>query len=469
MKRFTMLGAGLLLLGFIMTGCDTSDAVGPEALTETETQAEARPTYNGAGTCNAGMDFDYCVDLVAGQTQKVGEVFYAYDGTNFTISYQITEPGLCLNLVHYGVYDTTDDVPVRGRGNVSPGSLTYQTSLDCETSFSETVEITGLTNNSYFVLAHAEVVDDGDFDEASCPVIAGIGHGADASIWGDLYYVNPNSGFSQRFFETGLGGIASPIGGIASGQPNGLALDVTTGAYYYSDAAQNFWSHVPGSGTQNVAGDGNLTQYNSGATIANGVYYYMRHSTPGISGDDDLIAVDLGTGMETAECSDFMLPDGQYDLEFGDLAFNPADGLIYTSVYLDNEATTVTDMVTRFFSIDPISCAYTLIDESEGKSQVQLAFGSDDVLYGHATGNFAGSGEGVFFAIDPATGARENLGFMTNADGVRIRFNDLAPADVDCEAAEFDETAWGWGQQTFGEAFGGSQWGWVFEGTYPLP
>ena len=186
MKRFTLFGGALLLLGFVMTGCDTSDAVGPEGLTETGTQAEARPTYDGAGTCDAGTDFDYCVDLVAGQTQKVGQVYYAYDAPNFTISYQITTPGLCLDVVHYGVYDDTDDVPVVGRGNIPPGQLTYQSPGGCETSFTEHVEITGLNDNTYYVLAHAGVVDDPTYNggDASCPVIAGIGHGADGVTLG---------------------------------------------------------------------------------------------------------------------------------------------------------------------------------------------------------------------------------------------------------------------------------------------
>ena len=471
MKRFTTFGAALLLLGFVMTGCDSSAPVGPEGLSDTGVQAEARPTYDGAGTCDAGADFDYCVDLVAGQTQKVGEVFYAYDGTNFTISYQITEPGLCLDVVHYGVYDETDDVPTRGRGNVAPGSLTYQTSLDCETSFSETVEITGLSDSDYYVLAHAGVVDDPSYNggDGTCPVIAGIGHGANESIYGDLYYVNPNTGTSEMFFETGLGGIVSPLGGVPTlSYPNGLALDVSTNTYYYADAQQNLFSHVPGSGTQNDEGD--TDHLDAGATIANGVYYYMKQSSTGIRGDDDLYAYDLTTGVETEVCSDFMDPDGTYDLEFGDLAYNPADGRIYASTYLDSEAGTVVEEVTRFFSVDPTAgpgCDYTLIRTRPGDEKLQLAFGSDGVLYGHSTGNAEGPA-GSFYSIDLATGDRTSLGTFTNGDGVLLQFNDLAPAYVDCGGGvgEFDETAWGWGQRTFGEVFGGSQWGWVFEGTF---
>ena len=469
MKRFTLFGGALLLLGFVMTGCDTSDAVGPEGLADTETQAEARPTYGG-NTCDAtGSGYDYCVDLVAGQTQDVGDVYYDYDGTTFRISYQLTTPGLCLDVVHFGVYDETNQIPTVGRGNVAPGSLTYQFSPDgCATSYADSFEAS-FNDSDYYVLAHAGVVGSvGGIDEASCPVIAGIGHGANAAIYDDLYYVNPNSGTSQFFYNTGRGGIVSPLGGVPTlSYPNGLALDVSTNTYYYADAQQNLFSHVPGSGTQ--TGVGVTGHLDAGATIANGVYYYMKQSSTGNSGDDDLIARNLGTGVETEVCSDFMLPDGQYDLEFGDLAYNAADGRIYTSVYLDNENTTVVDMVTRFFSVDPLAggtCGYNLIRERAGDEKLQLAFGSDGVLYGHSTGNAPTSPVGTFYSIDLVTGDRTDLGTINNAAGVLLQFNDLAPANVDCGGVDFDETAWGWGQQTFGQLFGGRQWGWVFGGTF---
>ena len=164
-------------------------------------------------------------------------------------------------------------------------------------------------------------------------------------------------------------------------------------------------------------------------------------------------------------------PRRGYDLEFGDLAFNPADGRIYGSVYLDAESGTEAGDVTRFFSVDPLAggtCDYHQIIERPGDEKLQLAFGSDGLLYGHSTGNAPSSPIGTFYTISLADGVRTSLGTLTNADGVLLQFNDLASANVDCGGGvgEFDETAWGWGQRTFSQVFGGRQWGWVFEGTF---
>lgn len=472
MKRITTLGAGLLLLGFIFTGCDTSDAVGPEALSDNIGQSDARPAY-GANTCETVPDgFDYCVDLVASQTEKVGEVYYAYEDGAFTIKYQLTDGGLCLKEAHYGVYDTEGAIPFNGGGNLAPGSLDYGEDFDgCTTSYTDVIDgDDGLSlSGDYFVAAHAVVV--GASSDDYCPVIAGIGHGADESIWGDLYFVNPNSGFSQFFFETNLEGEASDRSDVPEeSYPNGLGYDEDTDTYYYAAGNQDYYKHVVGSGTQSLVAT--LSQLNAGATggaVGDGSYYYMKQSSAGNGGDDDLLRFDIIGGAEdpVPVCSDFMMPDGDYDLEFGDMAYDHSTDLLYTSVYLDDEATTVVDMVTRFFSLDPSTCDYDLILQRPGDEKLQLAFGSDGVLYGHSTGNTPLSVPGEFYSIDLGTGARTSLGVINNADGVLLQFNDLAPADVTCDPG-FDETAWGWGQQTFQEVTGrngrGGQWGWIFEG-----
>src|SRR5690606_15319640 len=67
MKRLLTLCAGALLL--VVTGCDTADTVGPED----GGSFDARPVYSGDGTCDAtGSGYDYCVYLIAGQTEEVG-------------------------------------------------------------------------------------------------------------------------------------------------------------------------------------------------------------------------------------------------------------------------------------------------------------------------------------------------------------------------------------------------------------
>src|SRR5690606_31377762 len=132
--------AGALLL--VVTGCDTADTVGPED----GGSFDARPVYSGYGTCDAtGSGYDYCVYLIAGQTEEVGKVYYDFDGTTFKIRYQLTTPGLCLDEVHYGIYNTLNAVPHNRGGAVPPGQLAYSASPSgCVASYEDEVTVSGI-------------------------------------------------------------------------------------------------------------------------------------------------------------------------------------------------------------------------------------------------------------------------------------------------------------------------------------
>lgn len=463
MTRYLTLFLGAFAL--VMAGCDASGPVGADESASTDF-ANARPTYDGAGYCGdtdpatGAGDFDYCVDLVAGQDTKVGEVFYKYDGTTFTIRYE-TYPGVCLTEYHFGAYQTWGDIPFTKQGNIPPGRLAIGGTLSgCTTEYERSYNVA--LSEPFFAVAHGVAVGSstGGVDE-DCPVIVGIGFGGanrDSPIWGDIYGVNPNTGANEFYFATGLGGVPGPSVPVQA-YPNGIAFDGQ--AYFYADAAQRFYRWATGAGSQSQVGT--LGFLDAGATIdpATRTYYYMEQSAPGNSGDDVIFARNLDTGVESVVCSDFMDPDGQYDLEFGDLAFHKETGLLYVSTYLDREPSTVADGVTRFFSIDPNTCAYTLIRERQGDEKLQLAFGTDGVLYGHSTGNTPTSADGAFYAVNPANGDRTPLGSFNNANGVLLQFNDLAPGFESCEVPGVDvnDTVRGFGQRETP----GSQWGWIFE------
>lgn len=488
MKRFTTWGAALLLVGFILTGCDSSDAVGPEGLSDDIDQASNRPSYEGAGYCGdddpatlptgAPTFADYCVDLVAGQTGKVGEVFYGINGDgDFQYEYVLSD-GTCISEVHIGVYDDLgllQDAAVNNGGNVQFGNLTFVDEYGtCQSGpIGGALDGSGLSGD-YYVIAHGVTVG-GSGTDPNCPIIAGIVNGSSAGGGhGDTWGVNPFSGYSTPLFD-----YQGPLADATEtdnwdNYPNGLALHGDT--YYFSTLQGDLFDgtgsdinalrNTTGTGTQ----VGNLARLDAGATIFGDDYYYIPQSPLGapwnVGYNDDLRVVDLTSpaGSEAIACPDITgLADRRF--EFGDLTVDVvASAAAGFPVLLGSAFDSNSGEYVFFRLSDPgagNSCTYEeFVTDQDFK--VQLAFGNEGTLFAHATRT------GNFYTADydfvAETLTLNLVGTVSSVDGL-LNFNDLAPAAGSCFVPGGDEeTAIGFGQQTFSDAFNGRRWGWVFQG-----
>jgi len=110
-------------------------------------------------------DFEYNADtgvtLWAGQFTDVGDVTVTDDGTNYTITYNITEPGWCITETHLSVVNNPSDFPLSGGGNPKNGHFEYSGSHDCESS----VEYLVPMDRGQYIAAHAVVVCKSSSDE----------------------------------------------------------------------------------------------------------------------------------------------------------------------------------------------------------------------------------------------------------------------------------------------------------------
>lgn len=449
MKRLLTLCAGALLL--VVTGCDTADTVGPDSAGD----FDARPMYSGEGTCDAIDGYEYCVDLVASQTQKVGQVYYDFDGSTFKIRYELTEPGLCLGEVHYGIYDTQNAVPHNRGGNVAPGGLAYSDSPEgCVTVYEETHTVSGI-DGDFFIAAHANVVGSDGSEGPECDYIFGIAR--DGHIYkirlGDFGDLTDNT--SQDIWDTGF---SYPETSHSANWPNSLALDALNRRLYFSNVtafntpdmdpdpdAALYFLDLGGVLSQHEAGL--LSRRSADATTIGSDFYYVSQN---ITDNLRKVTFNADGTIATREivCENFTGGDGT-PMFFGDLAYK--DGVIYGSARLETDDAEST----RFFTIDPVTCDYDEYIVEEFLEQ--LAFDCEDRLIGHNTAT------GEFFHIDTTapTFTHTSLGEVPGG----IRFNDLASGECRCEPVDFDETAWGWGEKSFKEAFGGNQWGWIFAGN----
>lgn len=95
------------------------------------------------------------VDLIAGQDTNVGTVTVNDDGTNLTVTYEITEPGYCMDKTHLYVGTAAPN-------KAAPGKFPYShTGLSCATMDSYTIPLSDFgvgSGEDLYVAAHADVL-----------------------------------------------------------------------------------------------------------------------------------------------------------------------------------------------------------------------------------------------------------------------------------------------------------------------
>lgn len=437
--------AATLFIGLALSGCDSASPTGAPAVGPIEASA----AEVDLSQFDSELGADNSVDLIGGKNTKVGTVTIVEAAGGYSVTYN-TLPGYCITEWHLDVGRVSGDgssksdfvgIPLAGKGNPKNGKFMYGGDGDCLTTIPVFVSAGAVEAGSGDIIfaAHAVVVDDPNASDEDCNFIYGIA--SDGNIYkislGDVSAAGDES--ESLLFATGLESDA-----VAATWPNSLAFDAVSNRLYYSNA-ENFNRPVEGSddsaplyffdfstGRQTHAGD--LTRRSASGTFEGGFWYVPQNL------DDNLrlAAVD-GAGQVVSDdiaCEDFTGDLGNTPMFFGDIVFNPADGLIYGSARFQPRG----DGASTFFTVDPTSCAYTV--RGTGLELSQLTLDCQGNLIGFNTDRKE------YLLIDPVTGSQTVIGTSEYA------INDLAPGRCDCESVgEFDETAWG-----AGPSFPGNNW-----------
>lgn len=434
--RVALLGAAFF--GLILTGCDSADLTG--------ITADGRGNDKNTGGISAsdhldGIDgeaSDGSVDLVAGQNIVVGTVSWVKNDVDGSVevTYQTNAP-YCISEWHLDggtVGSPTFGIPTNNPGSPKIGNFQYGETYgdgNCQTTVVQTLEAADFEGDgARIIAAHAVVVD----DEGNCNYFYGIA--SDGNIYeirlGDLMTAGDES--ETLFHSTGLDGNA-----VAETWPNSLALNDLTGRLYYSNALA--FGDPTGEGVPDPtsplyfydegAADGNahagdLSRRSASGTFAGGEFWYVPQNL-----DDNLRRVTFnGDGTIASDmlvCGDFTGDGSTTPMFYGDIAYDPDNGLIYGSVRFQSSGTGAP--ISTFFSLNPASCAYTPINTETFLSQLTI----------DCAGNLIGfnTSAGIYYLVDRETGAQTPIG---NSE---LAINDLAPGECECE--DFDETAWGAG------------------------
>ena len=215
---------------------------------------------------------------------------------------------------------------------------------------------------------------------------------------GDLYEIDVKNGITHMFYDT------DPIvfGSIDRWSPNGLAFDRGKRRLYMSvvksSSKSDIWFYDLKEKELKKAGSVNQTVY--GAAFGEGVYWYIANNT------DDLWMVtfnDDGTLNNAKEYAD--IADNRFG--FGDVVIDYQDGTLYGSSNGNNQ----------FFKYDISTGTFETISTGSA-ADLQLAFGSDGILYGHKSGS---SKNVKWYKIDKTDGSTTEIIIEGGQS-----FNDLA-------------------------------------------
>lgn len=221
-----------------------------------------------------------------------------------------------------------------------------------------------------------------------------------------ILQIDPTDGSYSHVFDTA-------INDYNLNGPNGLAYDSGSSTFYYVTYPYNttlgyadLYRYVKGEPTAEKIYD--LDQELACADFYGGNYYYIAGGQKGPT--DDLYEVVFDGDGNVAAVNEY--PDISGDLDYawtfsGDIAISP-EGLIY-GVGLNKGGGY------HFFSVERDGSNFTLIDPNI-TMPLQLAFGSNGVLYGNNLSNNS------FYTIDLTNGDT----VKTSASQSAAAFNDMA-------------------------------------------
>lgn len=355
--------------------------------------------------------------LYAGQDNEVGYVEVWNNETHVCVKFVITAEDWVLTETHLAYGDDICDIPqTPGRvNNPIPGQFPLGDGYPVEDGVKSDqfcIPLDEFEEECIIIAVHAVValVDDRCYDTG---VVYGI-----ERFSGDLYEIDVLAGTSSLVFEM-------PVPpGANSASPNGLAYDSENGYLYYTDYQLGttpdtlyFWN----GSAQQVAGQ--IAQGKVAcADFHEGKYYYIPSTT------DDLREISFNPdGTILTDVLVANISGNVHGWTFdGDIAIK--DGIVYGWGHCG-----VSGHGYEFFTYDLGTSAFWLVKPAYQQS-LQLAFGSDGVLYGHrsATG-------GYFYAVD-TTDASVTL--VEPTPDPPNQYTDTASGEICKPFVVCDETAW---------------------------
>jgi len=147
MKKLSYLIVLALILGLVLTGCSLLSNISQVPATD-----QSGITYLTKHTA----DDPQVIDLLAGQTEKVGEVEVWNDEFNLYVKYIITDLDWCLTETHLHVATSLGDIPQKN-GNPPPGKFDYKEEHDCLADYTYTIPLTWVPGTELFIATHAVV------------------------------------------------------------------------------------------------------------------------------------------------------------------------------------------------------------------------------------------------------------------------------------------------------------------------
>ncbi len=386
----------------------------------------------------AGAEEPEVVTLWAGQHIDVGTVTVENCEENIYVTYSLNSAtlhdGWGITETHLHIGKTLDGV-VNRPGNPMPGRFPYKNTHDFVASYEYVIPLSDGEweyDDELLIAAHAVVRRGRD---ASNDIFLYGTQGQYGSNNG-LYIVNLDDNSALRLPNSNTG--------ESGWSPNAAAYDAENKRLYYAthvDNAIDGESHLYFYDINTAAIHDAEWSWDGeqgvvvGAGFYNESYYYM----PNLTADLWKVTFDADGKVATNELV-FSNVNGESEAvyRFGDLAVCQ-DGIVYLSTNATHGSTA------EFFTLDLYSADgdYQLIADAsvpDNATGLQLAFGSDGILYGQA------SSTGEFFEIDKATGTISSVGVTSSAEQDIMRFSDLASGTI--AITEFkSETAWGGGER----------------------
>ncbi len=404
---------------FLRTAGLAAAGVGAATFGMSGVARSALPIPNACGTPEVWT-------LWAGQDINAGTVTVWNDGQNLYVKYDVTGDW-CITETHLwaGTQPNYPGYDRRKNNAPIPGHFPYKSSHDpCVKTYTYAIPLSGLitadpcqVEQSLYIIPHAaieRVIKDCK-EEA---VVYGIERNTGAIYGVDLLSNDPQPYW--HVYNTGLTG--------NSASPNGLAYDTKNGLWYYTD--YNFPPYP-----DNLYATDGTNQYPLGQIVGGkvacgdfdqGAYYYIP-TTSANQGTDALFKITFSPDGKTKLTDSLVanIANRQHYWKFnGDIAVK--GGVVYGWGLCD------VHRKYEFFTYDIATNAFNL-NTPAYQASLQLAFGSNGLLYGHRSG-----GGGEWFVVDETNG--NVLQPAVSAPG--LLFTDASSGDR-CVPEIQDETAFG--------------------------
>ncbi|MCG2591087.1 hypothetical protein [Rhodohalobacter sulfatireducens] len=420
---------------FLFLGTSCENAIGPDG--------EAEILQSDIAISDIGDGGD--VTLYAGQHTEAGKVVVNKVDGKLEVTFSTN--GWCLQETQLQLWqdDLLDQDFVKGRGNLVPGQFKYSAQHDCATSYTYAVDES--PSEPWNIAAHAVVQKYSNTNTIVLTENSGIVYGIKRSS-GEIYAVDVVNGTANLEFQSS----SPPFSGVS---PNGLAYDGFNNRMYYTNyrtgvEQRALYYYDYGDNTEYIAGE--IGMEVAAADFYNGKYYAMD-SYPAT---DNLHEISFNADGTIASNNSYDISGDTHKWEFsGDIAIKEGVLFGWGLCRIHNKYEYFTyNLSTEDFEVHNVS--YT--------KSLQLAFGSNGVLYGHRSGTdeINSSISGNFYEVNTGDGSVSAPSI--SAQQSQLTYTDTASGfQYEKKTEGGTETAWGSAVPSLEN--GGGNWSAYFEYT----